>query len=86
MYLKNVVLVRPQFSFTSTSEIHVFGGNFLFYNRNVFIFFVRKEGYGFFQIKRKNRLVPGLGSEKKGDLSRKSSSMEKAAILFMCAR
>ena len=69
MYLKHAVLFKPQFSFTSASEIHVFGDNFLFYNRNLSIIFVWKEGCGFFQTKRKNRWVPGLASEKKADVS-----------------
>ena len=34
------MLFRPQFSFTSASEIHIFSSNFLFCNRNLSIFFV----------------------------------------------
>ena len=38
--LKYAVLFRPQFSFTSASEIHVFDDNFLFCNRHLAISFV----------------------------------------------
>ena len=39
-YSSNAVLFRPQFSFTTASEIHAFRNNFFFCNRNLSIFFV----------------------------------------------
>ena len=63
------MLFRLQYSFTSASEIHVFGDNFLFCDRNLPIFFSIERRLSFFQIKRKNRSVPGLASDKKDDLS-----------------
>ena len=86
MYLTKAVLFRPQF-FSSASEIQVFGNKLLLYNRNLSIIFVWKEGYGFFQIVGKiDRCRASLLGNKAMCLSRKSSSLEKAAILFMYAR
>ena len=87
MYLKHAVLFRPQLSFPSASEIHVFGDSFIFCNRNLSIIFVWQEGYDFFQIKQKNRWVPGLASEEKRQcVLLTSQSLWKKLPFCSCAR
>ena len=79
------MLLRPQFSFTSASEI-TFSAITFYSARNLSLFFVWKEGYRpvVSSISNKEKKIDrsraSLPRKKRTCLSCKSGSMEKAAI------